>query len=74
MLTLTELSTCTLTLTRQGLYGSLEVAWQSGYLEGEQPVGFELGIITPASGTVTIPHGTAEKNFTVQVCTLKRHL
>ena len=65
-----ELSTCTLTLTRQGLYGTLDVPWQSGFPEGRQPGGFVVGTIQPMSGSVTISHGIAEKNFTIQVISL----
>ena len=66
-LPVTELSTCTLTLTRQGLYGTLDVPWQSGFPVGQQPGGFRVGTIQPVMSTVTISHGIAEKNFTIQV-------
>ena len=56
-----------MTLTREGMYGTLDVSWQSGFPEGQLPGGFQLGTIRPASSTVTIPHGVATKDFTVQV-------
>ena len=63
----TETSTCTLTVRRRGTYGTIDVQWQSGFINNLPPDGFVSGAITPASGTLTIANGVEEKNFTVQV-------
>ena len=49
------------------MYGTLEVSWQGGFQQGRVLAGFVQGAITPASSSVTIPHGIDEKNFTIEV-------
>ena len=56
-----------MTIIREGIYGTLNVPWQNGFPEGRVLAGFTEGSVVPASGSVTIPHGMDEKNFTVQV-------
>jgi len=43
------------------------VSWQSGFPGGRVLNGFKEGAIIPASSSVVVPHGIAEKNFTVEV-------
>lgn len=66
----TESSTCRLTIIREGMYGTLEVSWQSGFPEGRVPVDFVEGTVVPDSSNVIIPHGIDEKNFTISVILL----
>ncbi|XP_053406312.1 adhesion G-protein coupled receptor V1-like [Mercenaria mercenaria] len=62
-----ESSTCRLTVIREGMYGTLEVSWQSGFPEGRVPVDFTEGTMVPDSSSIKIPHGIDEKNFTVSL-------
>lgn len=64
---LIETGTATLTLTRQGLYGTIHVPWNSGFPSGGKPEFFTEGQITPPTGSLTIQHGIQTKNFTVSV-------
>ncbi|KAK3601208.1 hypothetical protein CHS0354_004408 [Potamilus streckersoni] len=59
--------TSTLTVIRQGTYGTLEVPWQSGFPDGQRPAGFRDGTISSNSGVVIIPHSVEMKNFTVEL-------
>lgn len=52
------------------MYGTLDVSWQSGFPEGRVLAGFVEGSVVPASGSITIPHGVEEKNFTIEVHSL----
>ncbi|KAK7486836.1 hypothetical protein BaRGS_00021983 [Batillaria attramentaria] len=62
-----ESGTATLTVTRQGTYGSVSIDWTAGELVGNLPAGVVNGQITPPSGFVSLRHGLESKNFTVQV-------
>ncbi|KAL3865787.1 hypothetical protein ACJMK2_043142 [Sinanodonta woodiana] len=59
--------TSTLTVIRQGTYGTLEVPWQSGFPDGQRPAGFRDGSISSNSGVIIIPHSVEMKNFTVEL-------
>ncbi|XP_076465116.1 adhesion G-protein coupled receptor V1-like isoform X2 [Babylonia areolata] len=59
--------TATLTVVRNGVYGSVTVYWATGQPEVSLPTGVTNGYFSPASGTVRLPHGAESKNFTVQV-------
>nr|KAG5699575.1 hypothetical protein BaRGS_033771 [Batillaria attramentaria] len=59
--------TATLTVTRQGTYGSVSIDWTAGELVGNLPTGVVNGQITPLSGFISLRHGLERKNFTVQV-------
>ena len=59
-----------MTLFRTGTYGEVNIPWQIGYQSGQGPASSTLGSFTPATGTVTIPHGVEKKDFNVTVCYL----
>ncbi|XP_015216090.2 adhesion G-protein coupled receptor V1 isoform X1 [Lepisosteus oculatus] len=44
-------------ISRRGLYGHLSVDWSTGYPPGQAPSGYQLGQISPSSGTVQLAHG-----------------
>ncbi|XP_055956200.1 adhesion G-protein coupled receptor V1 [Patella vulgata] len=56
-----------LNLTREGTYGNLDIDWVAGYTENNLESGVSNGEITPSRGTISLPHGTEHKSFTVQV-------
>ncbi|KAL4228132.1 hypothetical protein ACF0H5_013567 [Mactra antiquata] len=66
-----ETNTCRLTIVREGIYGTLEVPWQSGFPGGRVPASFTEGKIVPDSSSITIPHGVEEKNFTIELTAKK---
>ncbi|XP_052793587.1 adhesion G-protein coupled receptor V1-like [Mya arenaria] len=64
---LEDTGTCSLTVRREGTYGTVNVSWQSGFPGGRVLAGFTEGTVLPASSSVIITHGVAEKNFTVEL-------
>ncbi|MBN3308256.1 GPR98 protein, partial [Amia calva] len=44
-------------ISRTGLYGAVSVDWMAGYPPSQAPAGFQLGHVTPSSGTVTLANG-----------------
>ncbi|KAH3717902.1 hypothetical protein DPMN_060698 [Dreissena polymorpha] len=60
-------STCRLNVQRVGTYGTVNVSWTSGFPGGKVLAGFTEGKILPPSGTIALPHGTEERNFTVEL-------
>ncbi|XP_072520807.1 adhesion G-protein coupled receptor V1 isoform X2 [Salminus brasiliensis] len=48
---------CEAVVSRTGLYGDVDVQWRAGFPPGQSPSGYQPGVVTPSSGTVTLSHG-----------------
>lgn len=54
-------------LERRGTYGSLQVAWLTGFPENEGPDGFSRGKLSEESGRVSMLNGENRTAFKIQV-------
>ena len=54
----------TLDLIRIGTYGGINVVWTAGVADADLPAGVSNGVMTPTSGTTSMPHGVDAKQFT----------
>lgn len=61
-------SVASVTLTRRGMYGTVQVRVQKGLPPGQQLTGINIGEITPDTSVVTLPQGQASKTVSFQVC------
>ncbi|XP_017551078.2 adhesion G-protein coupled receptor V1 isoform X2 [Pygocentrus nattereri] len=52
---------CEAIVSRTGLYGDVDVQWRAGFPPGQTPSGYQPGVVTPSSGTVTLSHGQRSK-------------
>ncbi|KAM6965415.1 adhesion G-protein coupled receptor V1 [Aplochiton taeniatus] len=60
-----ETGLCEALVTRKGLFGEVRVEWSAGYPQGQAPLGLKPGIITPASGFISLAHGQRSKTVSL---------
>ncbi|XP_035385851.1 adhesion G-protein coupled receptor V1 [Electrophorus electricus] len=56
---------CTAQVSRTGLYGDVIVQWRAGFPPGQTPSGYQPGVVSPRSGTVTLSHGERSELFSL---------
>ncbi|XP_074651666.1 adhesion G-protein coupled receptor V1-like [Tubulanus polymorphus] len=60
-------NTASVSVIREGSYGSLEVSWAHGFPPNQLPSGFQMGLIITAPGIISFSDGESEKKISIKV-------